>query len=92
MRVDTIEERLSLFRDMTDHAGVDLLAMATRRSDDLRAAAQRCLGCRVGEECRTWLGAVEVQAPPPGFCRNAEEFGEWAVELSAAEEDSARGG
>ena len=77
MRVDTIDERLCLFREMTDHAGVDLDALAGLRADELRAAAQRCLGCRVGEECRAWLEDVDLAAPPPGFCRNVEVFGEW---------------
>lgn len=81
MRVDTIDERLCLFRAMTDHAGVDLAALSPQRQDDLRAAAQRCLGCRVGDECRAWLGDVEGAAPPPGFCRNADAFGEWVSSI-----------
>ncbi|MCK0210053.1 DUF6455 family protein [Starkeya koreensis] len=86
LHVDTIEERLCQFRAMSDHAGVDLLAMAAGREDELRAAAQLCLGCRAGEECREWLGAVEPEAPPPGFCRNADTLGEWAVQLSAVDD------
>ncbi|HEY9214295.1 MAG TPA: DUF6455 family protein [Ancylobacter sp.] len=77
MRIDTIDERLGLFRNMLDHAGIDPLDPAAVLEAELRTAAQRCLGCRVAEECRDWLRDVPEDSPPPGFCRNAERFQGW---------------
>lgn len=80
MRVDTINERLGLFLRMIHHAGVDPLASAPATGEaELRAAAQRCLGCRDGEACREWLAGVAEDAAPPAFCRNADHFREWSA-------------
>ncbi len=79
MRVDTIDERLALFRTMMrDHAGIKPFDDPRTPDDDtLRAAAQRCLGCRDGEACRDWLAAHPEGAEPPDFCRNAGHFRAW---------------
>lgn len=84
MRTDTIDERLALFREMAEHAGVDLAALAAEHPQEVRAAAQRCLGCRDAPECRHWFETREEATPLPGFCRNADRFGEWAAEPSPA--------
>ena len=76
MRVDTIDERLGLFRHMMEHATLTP-EEPSLANDELAAAAQRCLGCRAAEECRTWLSQVPEDAPLPGFCRNAEHFRDW---------------
>lgn len=78
MHTDTIDERLTLFQLMAKHAGVDITKLP---DDELRAAAQRCLGCREGEACRHWLKEVEIDAPLPDYCRNADQFAEWAASL-----------
>ncbi|QIB32302.1 DUF6455 family protein [Ancylobacter pratisalsi] len=84
MRVDTIDERLALFRQMMERAGLDPES-TTISEEALMAAAQRCLGCRVGEECRTWLRDVPDHHPPAGFCRNVETFAAW-VEQQVSED------
>lgn len=76
MRVDTIDERLALFRHMMEHATLTP-EEPSLAADELAAAAQRCLGCRVADECRTWLSEVPAEQPLPGFCRNAEHFRDW---------------
>lgn len=76
MRVDTIDERLALFRRMMAHAGLTP-EEPSLAGEELAAAAQRCLGCRVSDECRSWLGDVPEEQPVPGFCRNAEPFRDW---------------
>lgn len=82
MDVDTIDERLALFRAMAGHAGVDLAALSADVPQEVRAAAQRCLGCRDSEECHRWFAAQattsdDAPAPVPGFCRNAAQFSLW---------------
>lgn len=82
MDVDTIDERLALFRAMADHAGVNLAALSAEVPQEVRAAAQRCLGCRDSEECHRWFEkqseVIECSSKPvPGFCRNAEQFNLW---------------
>ncbi|MBB3771164.1 hypothetical protein FHS55_001763 [Angulomicrobium tetraedrale] len=84
MRVDTIDERLALFRHMMEHAGLTP-EEPSLAADELAAAAQRCLGCRVAGECRSWLGDVPPEQPLPGFCRNAEPFRDWVCRQVAAE-------
>lgn len=91
MDVDTIDERLALFRAMADHAGVDLAALSASVPQEVRSAAQRCLGCRDSEECHRWFAdqaaaSDDAPAPVPGFCRNAAQFADWTdnqPELSA---------
>lgn len=85
MRVDTIDERLSLFRQMAEHSGLDADALSGVGEDEVLAAAQRCLGCRVGEECRAWLEEVPGNQPPAGFCRNVSRFQIW-VEREISDE------
>ncbi|WP_425104233.1 DUF6455 family protein [Ancylobacter sp.] len=80
MDVDTIDERLALFRAMADHAGVDLAALSAAVPQEVRAAAQRCLGCRDSEECHRWFETQEETAPVPSFCRNAGQFNLWKAE------------
>ncbi|WP_018390679.1 DUF6455 family protein [Ancylobacter sp. FA202] len=87
MNVDTIDERLALFRAMAAHAGVDLPAIAAEAPQEVLAAAQRCLGCRDAPDCHRWFDAQAAsenaenasasQAPVPGFCRNATQFDLW---------------
>ncbi len=77
MRVDTIDERLQLFRRMMEHAGLDPDDLPTASEAAVRAAAQRCLGCRAGEECHAWLDDVPDTQPLPGFCRNVSQFQDW---------------
>lgn len=85
MRIDTIDERLALFRRMADHMGLADLDPAAIPAGALRAAAERCLGCRDGAECRDWLAQVPENEPPPGFCRNAETFQDWVqAEIAAS--------
>lgn len=87
MRVDTIDERLQLFRTMMEHAGLTPDS-AVVTEGELRAAAQRCLGCRVAEECRSWLHDVPEDNPPPGFCRNVQQFGQWVEQEIAHDLDA----
>ena len=88
MEVDTIDERLALFRAMADHAGVDLAALAATVPQEVRAAAQRCLGCRDSEACHHWFAeqaqAPDADAPVPGFCRNAAQFEGWKKDPTPA--------
>lgn len=87
MRVDTIDERLALFRRMMEQAGFDP-QFPPIPDEALRAAAQRCLGCQTGEECRDWLRQAEAGAPVPDFCRNAAHFAEWAAGQVTVEQDA----
>ena len=87
MRVDTIDERLALFRQMMIRAGFDPQFPLTP-DEALRAGAQRCLGCQSGEECRDWLRQAEPGAPVPDFCRNAAHFAEWASGQVTVEQDA----
>lgn len=80
MHIDTIDERLALFRRMMEQASLDPDNPATAPEGELRAAAQRCLGCRVGEECREWLESVPDTEPLPGFCRNVAQFQQWVAQ------------
>lgn len=84
MRVDTIDERLALFGAMAEHAGLDLDTLAVTRSEEVRAAAQRCLGCRDAPECHRWFETRDDISPVPGFCRNVEQFSLWEAEETAA--------
>lgn len=82
MNVDTIDERLALFRAMAAHAGVDLPAIAAEAPQEVLAAAQRCLGCRDAPDCHRWFDAQATnvaasEEPVPGFCRNATQFDLW---------------
>ncbi len=63
MQVDTIDERLALFRAMMEHAGLSPDSGIVS-DEELRAAAQRCLGCRAAEECHHWMPTI----PPPTRC------------------------
>ena len=83
MRIDTIDERLELFRHMAAHLGLHALEPAEIPPGELRAAAGRCLGCRDGGACRDWLAREAETAPPPDFCRNADAFRAW-VEAQVA--------
>lgn len=89
MRVDTIDERLALFRTMMEHAGLDPDG-GTVPDADLRAAAQRCLGCRDAGLCHDWMAETTLADPVPDFCRNAPSFARW-VEETIARELAARG-
>ncbi len=84
MRVDTIDERLSLFRAMMEQAGIDPETGVVEAAQ-LRAAAQRCLGCRVADECHRWMSERTPEDPVPGFCRNEPTFTLWAEETIARE-------
>lgn len=83
MDVDTIDERLALFRAMAAHAGVDLpTRIAADAPEEVVVAAQRCLGCRNAPDCHRWFDAQATdagagEAPVPGFCRNAALFEAW---------------
>lgn len=86
MNVDTIDERLALFRAMAAHAGVDLPARTAEAPQDVLAAAQRCLGCRDAPDCHRWFDAQAQSAgdaPVPGFCRNAAQFDLWKEDEAA---------
>lgn len=78
MQVDTIDQRLGLFREMAELAGVDLAARAADHPQEVRAAAQRCLGCREAPQCHHWFEARDATSPVPDFCRNAGQFALWA--------------
>ncbi|WP_428029925.1 DUF6455 family protein [Ancylobacter sp.] len=92
MNVDTIDERLALFRAMAEQAGVDLATLSAQAPQELRAAAQRCLGCRDAPDCHRWLEARDATAPVPGFCRNAGQFDVWREETAAQQEAAAEQG
>ncbi|GAB4065363.1 hypothetical protein KHC28_02715 [Ancylobacter sonchi] len=77
MRIDTIDERLALFLHMAGHMGLHELDPSAIPLGELRAGAQRCLGCRTGEACRDFLVRSAENAPPPEFCRNADTFRRW---------------
>lgn len=77
MDVDTIDERLALFRAMAGHAGVDIAALSATAPQEVREAAQRCLGCRDSAECHGWMETRDAAAPVPGFCRNVAQFELW---------------
>lgn len=88
MNVDTIDERLALFRAMAAHAGLDLPAIAAEAPQEVLAAAQRCLGCRDAPDCHRWFdaqaqSAAAGDAPVPGFCRNAAQFDLWKEDEAA---------
>lgn len=87
MHMDTIDERLALFRRMMEQAGFDP-AFPLVSNDDLRGGAQRCLGCRSGETCRDWLETAPEGASVPGFCRNAAHFAEWSARQASVEQDA----
>lgn len=85
MRIDTIDERLALFRHMAGHMGLHELDPSAIPPGELRAGAERCLGCRAGTACRDWLAREAENAPPPEFCRNADSFRRWVeAEIDAA--------
>ena len=88
MQVDTIDERLALFRAMAARAGVDLPALTAEAPQEVLAAAQRCLGCRNAPDCHRWFDAPAAianasDAAGPGFCRNAAQFGRWTGDMVA---------
>jgi len=87
MRVNTIDERLALFRQMMIQAGFDP-RFPLIPDEALRAGAQRCLGCQSGEECRDWLRQAEPGAAVPDFCRNVANFADWAAGQATAEQDA----
>lgn len=84
MQVDTIDERLALFRAMMEHAGLSPDSGIVS-DEELRAAAQRCLGCRAAEECHHWMADKSPADPVPGFCRNEDHFAQWVAETIARE-------
>lgn len=86
MHMDTIDERLALFRRMMEQAGFDPQFPAAT-NDELRAGAQRCLGCRSGETCRDWLDTAPQGASVPGFCRNLTHFAEWTERQASLEHE-----
>lgn len=86
MRMDTIDERLALFRSMMERAGFDPQFPAAT-NDELRAGAQRCLGCRSGEACRDFLETAPEGASTPGFCRNLTHFAEWTERQASLEQE-----
>ncbi|PTW61450.1 hypothetical protein C8N35_102160 [Breoghania corrubedonensis] len=40
----------------------------------LRGSIVRCLFCKHGDECRSWLAEGHEHSEPPAFCRNAGRF------------------
>ncbi|MBS9476590.1 DUF6455 family protein [Ancylobacter radicis] len=84
MQVDTIDERLALFRTMMEHAGLDPEAGLVPDAE-LRAAAERCLGCRDAGLCHDWMAETTVADPVAEFCRNAPHFARWVEEIIARE-------
>lgn len=87
MHIDTIDERLALFRAMMERAGFDP-RFPLVSNDELRGGAQRCLGCRSGDTCRDWLGTAPEGASIPGFCRNAAHFADWATRQASLEQET----
>ncbi|MEO9614528.1 MAG: DUF6455 family protein [Nitratireductor sp.] len=73
--IDRIAARADLMEKMIDTLGVreGILDMPDEASV-MRNAALRCLSCRHGAECGTWLETNATHARAPSYCRNRELF------------------
>ncbi|WP_040486173.1 DUF6455 family protein [Lutibaculum baratangense] len=69
------EDRRALrFGRMVERLGVDVAALAADgRGGALRAAIERCRGCRSTAECEAYL-AGEPRGDAPAFCPNQGLF------------------
>lgn len=60
-----------LFETMVQKLGLrPALARLPHAADVKRRAANRCISCRDGESCETWLKQATSEDTPPDFCRN----------------------
>ncbi len=60
-----------LFETMVQKLGLrPALARLPHAADVKRRAANRCISCRYGDSCETWLKQATSDDTPPDFCRN----------------------
>lgn len=75
-----LDEQSDLMGRMLDTLGIRQPQCGDLQSaKGLREAAQTCVHCKVGPECRAWLDEQEVigQTSDPTFCPNHERFKTW---------------
>lgn len=73
MRVfEAIANRLDQSGDMMRSTGVDLSGAGLAVENRLRNAQWRCLFCRHGDECRTWIEAGTGSVPD--YCPNRDFY------------------
>jgi Family of unknown function (DUF6455) len=71
--LNRIQDKVRQMAAMQERVGVDPADAARIRGGAALAAAwRRCLACRNGKDCATWLKApASANQQPPPFCPNA---------------------
>lgn len=67
-----LDRKASLMGEMIRRTGVDIASAPEFAGDNqIRNAVWRCLSCRHGDACETWLKSASDGSAPPSFCQNA---------------------
>ncbi|MEC3861262.1 DUF6455 family protein [Mesobacterium sp. TK19101] len=75
----TLRRHAQLVDRMADALGIDLEEEALRGHltiSEIDDAVLRCTGCTNPDSCEHWLDTGPQASDPPGYCRNAELFGD----------------
>jgi len=73
--ISRIDRKAQLMGEMMRCVGVDLATMPEFAGETaMRNAMWRCLACRNGDACASWLASAKPGTPAPDFCTNAETF------------------
>lgn len=85
---------ITIFKRMVDHADLmdrmmlklgvrGKLAEHANAGSVMRRAANRCLSCEHGGECKTWLEGHDDAREAPAYCRNHDLFARLRTEIEA---------
>ena len=67
-----LDRKANLMGEMVRRTGVDMATSPEFAGDaQIRNAVWRCLSCRDGDACETWLKTAPEGSEPPQFCQNA---------------------
>lgn len=70
-----IDDHMHMMGEMMRQTDVDVMKTAGPGGETFyRGAIVRCLFCKHGEECQSWLAENHEHAEPPAFCANADRF------------------
>ncbi|MVA99064.1 hypothetical protein GN330_17585 [Nitratireductor sp. CAU 1489] len=73
--IDKIAARADLMEKMIDTLGVRAgISEMPDQPSVMRNAALRCLSCRHGAECGSWMETSPTHERAPSYCRNRELF------------------
>ena len=67
-----LDRKANLMGEMMRRTGVDVTTAPAFAGDtQFRGAVWRCISCRDGDACESWLKSAPEGAEPPAFCQNA---------------------